>query len=248
MVETCKRFGLYASFKKTFTQIFNNPELASESSLFEVAGHTIENVTRFKLLGHTVDSGSTTAFVNARIASATGQYHKFRHVFSDRTINKFSKIRFLEAYVRSRLTYAVAATVPTEATLGSLSACWYRFLRRLHPFGFARKSLPDGSAGTAFTMTNDALNSYFSTPPIRDYMHVQFLNYIAHIVRRDASHPTKKALFIESKKRSSLAVWQKVTYLLHLDKNDAIKRMKTRVAVLFQNPKQSKANFAFGLF
>ena len=76
-------------------------------------------------------------------------------------------------------------------------------------------------------MTNVALNAYFATPPIRDFMHVQFLKYIAHIVRRDASHPTKMALFIESKKRSSLAVWQKVTYLLDLDRNDAIKKMKT---------------------
>ena len=105
-----------------------------------MAGHTIENVKRFKLLGHTVDTGSTSAFVNARIASATGQYYKFRHVFGDRTINKFSKIRFLEAYVRSRLTYAVAATAPTEEQLSSLGACWYRCLRRLHPFGFARKN------------------------------------------------------------------------------------------------------------
>ena len=166
--------------------------------------------------------------MNARIASATGQYHKFRHVFGDRTINKHSKIRFLEAYVRSRLTYAVAATVATEAQLGSLSASWYRFLRRLHPFGFARKRLPDGTVGTAFEMSNEALNLYFSTPPIRDFMHVQFLNYIAHIVRRDASHPTKMALFIESKKRSSHAVWHKVTYLLDLDRNDAIKKMKNK--------------------
>ena len=154
--------------------------------------HTIEHVTRFKLLGHTIDSGSTSAFINARVASATGQYHKFRHVFGDRTINRHSKIRFLEAYVRSRLTYAVAATVPTEDQLSSLSSCWYRFLRRLHPFGFARKKLPDGSLGTAFEMSNDSLNSYFSTPPIRDFMQVQFLNYIAHIVRRDAAHPTKR--------------------------------------------------------
>ena len=41
-------------------------------------------------------------------------------------------------------------------------------------------------------------------------------------------HPTKKALFIESKKRSSLAVWRKVTYLLNLDRTDAIKKMKNR--------------------
>ena len=98
----------------------------------------------------------------------------------------------------------------------------------MHPFGFARKKLPDGELGTAFQMSNAALNSYFSTPPIRDFMQVQFLKYIAHIVRRDMDHPTKKALFIESKKRSSLAVWQKVTYLLQIDKNDAIKKMTNR--------------------
>ena len=166
--------------------------------------------------------------MNARIASATGQYYKFRHVFGDRTINKFSKIRFLEAYVRSRLTYAVAATAPTEEQLSSLAACWYRCLRRLHPFGFARKNNPDGTVGTAFVMSNSALDAYFATPPIRDFMHVQFLKYIAHIVRRDVLHPTKKALFIESKKRSSLAVWQKVTYLLQIDRDDAIKKMKIK--------------------
>ena len=109
-----------------------------------------------------------------------------------------------------------------------MSATWYRFLRRLHPFAFARKQLPDGTVSTAFEMSNDALNSYFATPPIRDFMHVQFLNYIAYIVRRDASHPTKMALLIESKKRSSHAVWHKVTYLLDLDRNDAIKKMKNK--------------------
>ena len=130
--------------------------------------------------------------------------------------------------MRSRLTYAVAATALTEEQLSSLVACWYRGLRRLHPFGFARKNNPDGTVGTAFVMSNSALDAYFATPPIRDFMHVQFLKYIAHIVRRDVLHPTKKALFIESKKRSSLAVWQKVTYLLQIDKNDAIKKMTNR--------------------
>ena len=77
-------------------------------------------------------------------------------------------------------------------------------------------------------MSNSALDAYFATPPIRDFLHVQFLKYIAHIVRRDVLHPTKKALFIESKKRSSHAVWHKVTYLLGLDRDDAIKKMKTK--------------------
>ena len=126
------------------------------------------------------------------------------------------------------MTYAIAATTPTEDELGALSAAWYRFLRRLHPYGNAKKPVSAESSGFAYVTSISALNAYFGTPPIRDYLQVQFLNYIAHIVRRDMDHPTKKALFIESKKRSSLAVWQKVTYLLNLDRTDAIKKMKNR--------------------
>ena len=98
----------------------------------------------------------------------------------------------------------------------------------MHPFGFARKLLSDGTVGPGFMVTNDGLDAYYSTPPIRDFMQVQFLKYLAHIIRRDASHLTKMALFVSSKKRSSHMIWQKVKYLTALDKDEAIRKMNDR--------------------
>ena len=63
LVTMCKRFGFYVFFKKAFTKVFNDLALAAKPSSFEVAGHAILNVSRIKLLRHTVDADSSFAFV-----------------------------------------------------------------------------------------------------------------------------------------------------------------------------------------
>ena len=78
---------------------------------------------------------------------------------------------------------------------------------------------------SSFLWTNNDLEKRYGTPPLRDFIHVQFLRYIAHIVRRPNDHPTKTALFIEDTKNNVKSVWSKVQFLLGLDKDDIITKM-----------------------
>ena len=222
----CRRFGLYVSFKKTFTQVFNCSDLCDVDSLYAVAGHSIQNVSEFKYLGHLFHREDSSAFAIARVSSAVAQFQRFRYIFTDRNIKNRSKIRFLEAYVRSRLTYGVAAVVPTEAQIGQLCSCWYECLRRMTKGGFARKSVSGGDElSSSFVWSNSDLEKRYGTPPLRDFIHVQFLRYIAHITRRPNDHPTKTALFIEATRKNVKSVWTKVQFLVGLDRDDIISKM-----------------------
>ena len=116
--------------------------------------------------------------------------------------------------------------MPTEDDYNKLSSAWYSFLRQMSPGGRARKPKKDNTSGFALKYTNKNLETYFKTPPIRDFMHVQFLNYIAHIVRRNTDHPTKQALFIKAGNGNAHNVWRKVTFPLGITKFDAILKMK----------------------
>ena len=60
--DTCKRFGLNISFKKTKTQVFNNPELSSKSSLLKIGNEDIENISDFTYLGQVICNENEKAF------------------------------------------------------------------------------------------------------------------------------------------------------------------------------------------
>ena len=129
--DTCNRFGLTISFKKTKTQVFNNAELAKEASLFNIQGNEIENVQTFTYLGHVISSNEVNCFTENRIVSATNKFNEMRSVLTDTNVYMRTKRKILEACVRSRLTYATQAVLPNEKQLKKLEACWYRLLRSM---------------------------------------------------------------------------------------------------------------------
>jgi len=66
--DTCTRYGLTISFKKTKTQVFNQPELANQPTLFSIGSNVIENVQDFVYLGHSVTTEEDGCFTEQRIA------------------------------------------------------------------------------------------------------------------------------------------------------------------------------------
>ena len=94
--DTCNRFGLTISHKKTKTQVFNNAELAKEASLFDIQGNEIENVQTFTYLGHVISSNEVNCFTEKRIVSATNKFNEMRNVLTDTTCTCVPKGRYLK--------------------------------------------------------------------------------------------------------------------------------------------------------
>jgi len=217
MHEQCQRFGLYVSFKKTFTQEWPaaDQELVTEpdTESFRVDGNPIMNVDKFKALGLSLDNTNPDAFVSHRMGVATGQFSKYKQVLTDWRIKKWVRIKFLESYVRSTLLYGINAENPHESQINSLSAFWYNCLRQMTPGGFSNVKNDDGDDTVIFKYSNDQLDLEFKTPPIKDFIHANFVKYIAHIVRRPNDHPTKKALFIVPDRKNAPSVFTKLRFL-----------------------------------
>ena len=85
--DTCKRFGLTLSFKKTKTQVFNNNELANKDTLFSVEDVKIENVDEFVYLGQVITNNDSKCFTDHRVARANAKFHELREALCDFNIN-----------------------------------------------------------------------------------------------------------------------------------------------------------------
>ena len=90
--------------------------------------------------------------------------------------------KLLEACVRLRLFYATQAWYPNSREINELEVCWCGCLRRVVKSGFSRKR--DQNTGEqlfSYTYSNLDLESIIKTPPIRQFINVQYFHYMAHI-------------------------------------------------------------------
>ena len=126
--DTCSRFGLNISFSKTKTQVFNNEELASITSLFTIGENIIENVSEFTYLGQLFSNKEQGSFTELRVSKAIGKFHEMRKVLTDHNVNMATRMKLMEACVRSRLTYGTQAWYLNEVHLKKLESCWMDLL------------------------------------------------------------------------------------------------------------------------
>ena len=129
--ETFSRFGLTIATDKTKTISFNVPEeIMNAESLITLRNEPIENVRNFKYLGHLLSNeiSNTAAFVNHQIASAYSKWNELKSILLDRRIFLSTRMKFLEACVRSRLLYSVQAWQLNAKEMQKLESVWSGFL------------------------------------------------------------------------------------------------------------------------
>ena len=119
---------------KTETMAFNVPEeTKSLPSLFSLGGVPIKNVRKFKYLGHMENNTNDdpSLYLNFRISSAFQKWNELKHVFIDKRIFMSTRIKLLEACVRSRLLYSCQSWELTASELRKLESIWFNLLRKM---------------------------------------------------------------------------------------------------------------------
>ena len=154
----------------------------------------------------------------------------FQGAIGDSQINMATRRKLLEACVWSTLLYATQAWYPNSREINELEVCWYGCLRRMVKGGLSRKR--DQNTGEqlfSYTYSNLDLESIIKTPPIRQFIIVQYLHYVAHICRGENTLPTKKMLFAKSNKAYFQDPWIHISNLLLVDIYQAKSATQDRV-------------------
>ena len=140
-----RKFGLTISTLKTKTMCFNVPtNMMDSESLVCLGNEAIDNVKQFTYLGHTLSNEETeqSAFLSHRIASAYSKWNDLKRVLTDSRIFIRTRVKFLNACVRSRLTYSVQSGFLNALETQKLESIWMNFLRKLIRNGFQRENVP----------------------------------------------------------------------------------------------------------
>ena len=235
---TFSRFGLTIATDKTKTMSFNvSEEVMKRKSLISLNSEPIENVRNFKYLGHVLsnETNNSSAFINHQIASAYSKWNELKCILLDKRIFLSTRIKFLEACVRSRLLYSVQAWQLNASEMKKLESIWHGFLRRMVKGGFKRKnapknkndnSIPPEEVDWSFVLSNEKIRKITNTTEINHFCHIQHLKYIAHVSRLSNECLQKQLLFADSSHSSRR--WGKLSKLTGIDEIQLRRTMRDR--------------------
>ena len=235
---TFSRFGLTIASDKTKTMSFNVPEEhMAKQSLVTLNGEPIENVRQFKYLGHMISNipSTSSAFIHHQIASAYSKWNELKSVLTDKRIFLSTRVKFLEACVRSRLLYSVQAWQLNASELSKIETVWNGFLRRMVKGGFKRKnapknkkdtSIPENEIDWSFVLSNAKIQEITKTSDLNLFCQKQHLKYIAHVTRLDNDCLQKQFLFCKSDRPSTR--WSNFWKLTGVDESQIRRTMIDR--------------------
>ena len=235
---TFSRFGLTIASDKTKTISFNAPEeIMNKKSLIILKDQPIENVRKFKYLGHVLSNENThsSAFLNNQISNAYSKWNELKIVLLDKRILLATRIKILEACVRSRLLYSVQAWQLNTQEMQRLGSIWHSFLRRMVKGGFQRKnapmnrndtSIPHDEVNWAFKLSNEQLRKITKTTEIKNFCILQHLKYIAHITRLGNNSLQKQFLFCTTGNPCSR--WRTLASTIEIDETQLRRTMMDR--------------------
>ena len=227
LIEVFTDFGLAINYGKTETMVFNWSSSNSNSypdSILTLNGHKIENNSTFKYLGVWITADDTNigkTEIDYRINIALNAFAEHKKLLTNMSIHLQTRILFLNALIRSKLTYGCHAWRPTASELDKLNATYRYILRCMVRNGHSRVNPPpdesdsDSTSSTSdnsteepvydwrYVINNQQLNEITRTKTITEFYHQQQEKWIAHIIRRNNMNTCKQLTFhsIKRKKR-----------------------------------------------
>ena len=220
--QTFTEFGLNINQGKTETMIINYRSVNSyPDTIISLNGNDITNSSAFKYLGVWI-SGSDLHIgepeLQHRINCAQNAFAQNKKLLTNRSINLQTRIQFLNALVRSRLTYGSHAWKPSAPEMSKIESTHRYFLRSMIRNGHERVNPPrtnqdtsededltddEGEVDWRYVITNQQLYNITQTESIQLYYETQLSKWVSHIIRRGNDNICKILLF-HTVKRSKL--------------------------------------------
>ena len=143
-------------------------------------GVSVDNVEVFTYLGSKIkydESSTGNAELEQRIDLAECKCYELGRKLMNFKINLHTRVKIMNALVRSRLTYSCQSWNVTKTQLNRISSAYCSFLRKMIKGGYRRK------ADTwNFVLSNDDLLRIGNTENVVQFIGRQQRNYAAHII------------------------------------------------------------------
>ena len=161
----------------------------------------IENVKKFKYLGCQIDfkqSGLGQSEISNRINSANSAFQQHKYLLRNFHISLKTRVKFLNSFVRTRLTYGCQCWSCTKAISQKFDSCYRQMLRKMIWRGFERFEKDNDFS---YKICNIQLHKICKTEDVSTFIQQQQTKYLAHTIRRPNNTATKQLTF-ESCKRT----------------------------------------------
>ena len=253
--EVFTEFGLEINLDKTKTMVFTPITDDYPEAIIDINGVDIENCSSFKYLGVTIEADKLSignSEVESRVNSAFSAFAEHKRLLTNKRISLQTRVLFLNALCRSRLTYGCHAWRPTNAELSKISSTYRYMLRSLLFNGYSRvnppppesnndttSSLSDGEVEVEdeerdwrYVVNNEALHEITRTCSIEEFYEMQQRNWIAHVIRRENDNICKILTFYDIKRkklgRKSLSILERALAASGMTRSQFLKACFTR--------------------
>ena len=248
LVQVFEDFGLEINLDKTETMIINwkDTNIAYPDSIISLNGKPIKNSTSFRYLGvyinyNTIHIGKDE--LDNRVNSAHNAFSENRKLLKNMHVPLKTRITFLNALVRSRLTYGCHCWRSKFEELNKMETTYRYFLRSMIWSGHSRVNPPTPSSPSQisssdtssddedtdwrYIITNAELYRITHTNTIKEFYEKQQEAWMSHVIRRDNRNLCKTLTFHNIKRtklgRKSPSIIEKAIISSGMDKNQFLK-------------------------
>ena len=229
LYNTCLRYGLNVSFKKTKTQVFHDKELAAKPSLINVNGNDIENVREFTYLGHVFSNEDPASSIDYRISRANAKFQQLKEVLCDPKVNKKTRWKLMESCVAPRLLYGLQACFPSKQQMKKIEACWHQLLRSMVRGGWKRVSNDPENPDFRYVLTNKSIERILKcNKTIRGIAVSHHMRYFGHVARMRNTSLTKKMMFADPQRLRYSDPWKSIAEMVGVDRDQILRDSQNR--------------------
>ena len=215
--EVFSSYGLCINDAKTVTMILNHGYLQEEypTSIINLRNIPLHNSSEFKYLGSYLSHSEPSTGdieINHRIQMAYNKFVLMSNLLQNRHIFLKTRVKFLNSFVRSRLTYSCQNWNLTLRQYEKLDVTYRNLLRRMVRGGFKRRGNDDSDF--RYKLSNDKIHNICGTSNVRILSKIN--KKASHVVRMPSERSTKQLIFNDKYHR----VGRAIPSLLKVFKND----------------------------